>query len=229
MSFQTRKIYISFFFVDILDDNRDACDCPIDCIVNCTVKIQKSMKSIVRIVHLPSVVQSEFNEATRTLYSTIRLLWFSVVPFWRIPAGYKQRSLFCVLLFWTLTVQFTMQSIGQSQASRFSSNISLIVFRRRTKFLWGWVINDEIFILGWSNPLSCWFSTKKTPKTLLRSSEKTSTMSQTVLKIPKSTIKIQRSKNRTNDLSCSPHALYSSILLLKDNCSTHDNLCPKAF
>ncbi len=67
------------------------CDCPIDCQVINTVKAQKSMKSIVRVVHLPSVVQSEFYEATRILFvrkenknnetfSTIRL---SVSPFWR--------------------------------------------------------------------------------------------------------------------------------------------------
>ncbi len=38
------------------------CDCPIDCQVNDTnVIAQKSMKSIARIVHLTSVVQSEFN------------------------------------------------------------------------------------------------------------------------------------------------------------------------
>ncbi len=41
--------------------------CPIDCQVNDSVEAQKSTKSIVRRVHLPSVVQSEFNEATRTL------------------------------------------------------------------------------------------------------------------------------------------------------------------
>ncbi len=52
----------------ILDENREACNCPIDCQVNNTVKAQKSMKSIVRIVQLHSVVQSEFNEATRTLF-----------------------------------------------------------------------------------------------------------------------------------------------------------------
>ncbi len=44
------------------------CDCPIDCQVNYTVEAQKSMKSIVRILHLPSVVQSEFNEVTRILF-----------------------------------------------------------------------------------------------------------------------------------------------------------------
>ncbi len=54
-----------------------------------TVKAQKSIKTIVRIVHLPSVVQSEFYEATRILfirkenknndiYSTIRLLSVSL-------------------------------------------------------------------------------------------------------------------------------------------------------
>ncbi len=43
-------------------------DCPIDCIVNNTVKAQKSMKDIVKIVHLPSVVQSECYEATRILF-----------------------------------------------------------------------------------------------------------------------------------------------------------------
>ncbi len=51
-----------------MDEIQEACDCPIDCIVNCTVKVHKRMKSIVRIVHPPSVVQSEFNEATRKLF-----------------------------------------------------------------------------------------------------------------------------------------------------------------
>ncbi len=41
---------------DILDKNREACDCPIDCQVNNTVKAQKSMKVIAKIVILPSVV-----------------------------------------------------------------------------------------------------------------------------------------------------------------------------
>ncbi len=41
----------------MLDKNQEACDCPIDCQTICTVKAQKSMKDIVRIVNLPSVVQ----------------------------------------------------------------------------------------------------------------------------------------------------------------------------
>ncbi len=86
MSFQTRKSFVCprNTIEDILDANREACDCPIDCIVNYTVKVHKRMKSIIRIVHLPSVVQSELYEATRILfvckenknndiYSTIRL------------------------------------------------------------------------------------------------------------------------------------------------------------
>ncbi len=36
----------------ILDENREACDCPIDCQTIKTVKAQKSIKNIVRIVHL---------------------------------------------------------------------------------------------------------------------------------------------------------------------------------
>ncbi len=39
-----------------------------DCMINNTVKVQKNMKNIVKIIHLPSVVQSELNEATRTLF-----------------------------------------------------------------------------------------------------------------------------------------------------------------
>ncbi len=42
----------------MLDVNQEACDCPIDCQVNYTVKAQKIMESIVRIVHLPSVAIS---------------------------------------------------------------------------------------------------------------------------------------------------------------------------
>ncbi len=51
-----------------MDGNREACDCPFDCMVNYTVKVQKNMKNIVKIAHLPLVGQSEFNEATRTLF-----------------------------------------------------------------------------------------------------------------------------------------------------------------
>ncbi len=70
MSFQTRKSFIRLrnTNVDILDENRETCDCPIDCQVILTVKAQKSMKSIARMVHLPSVVQSEFYDATRILF-----------------------------------------------------------------------------------------------------------------------------------------------------------------
>ncbi len=46
MSFQNRKSF-----------NQEACDCPIVCHVKNTVKAQKSMKDIAKIVHLPSVVQ----------------------------------------------------------------------------------------------------------------------------------------------------------------------------
>ncbi len=55
--------------------------------ITLSTNVQKSMKSIVRIVHLPSVVQSEFYEATRILFvckenknnffSTIRRLCLS--------------------------------------------------------------------------------------------------------------------------------------------------------
>ncbi len=54
-------------FEDIVDEKRETCDCFIDCQVSNTVKAQKSMKDIVRIVHLLSVVQSECYEATRLL------------------------------------------------------------------------------------------------------------------------------------------------------------------
>ncbi len=70
MSIQLHKSFVRLrnTILDILDKNQEACDCPIDCQVNNTVEVQKSMKSIIRIVHLPSVVQSEFYEATRTLF-----------------------------------------------------------------------------------------------------------------------------------------------------------------
>ncbi len=68
MSFQTRKSFVRLRIQDILDDNREACDCPINCQANSTVKAQNSMKNIVKIVHLPSVVQSELYEATRIIF-----------------------------------------------------------------------------------------------------------------------------------------------------------------
>ncbi len=59
MSFQTRKTSVKppYTIQDILDKNREACDCPIDCQTINTVKAQKSMKDLVRVLHLPSVVQ----------------------------------------------------------------------------------------------------------------------------------------------------------------------------
>ncbi len=55
MSFQTCKSFVRLqnTIQDILDENREACDCRT---IN-TVKAQKRMKDIVKIVHLPSVVQ----------------------------------------------------------------------------------------------------------------------------------------------------------------------------
>ncbi len=78
-----------------MDENQEACDCPIDCQTINTVEAQKSLKNIVRIVHLPSVAQPQRYEVTRKLKSTIRLLCVSVVPFLRISAGCKLRTLFC--------------------------------------------------------------------------------------------------------------------------------------
>ncbi len=70
MSFQTSKSLVCLrnTIQNILDENRESFDCPIDCQVNNTVKAQKSMKDITKIVHLPSVVQSELYEATRILF-----------------------------------------------------------------------------------------------------------------------------------------------------------------
>ncbi len=69
------------------------------------------MKSIVRVVYLPSVVQSEFYEATRTLFvckenknnyfffqqfiSSLSLR-ITVAPFWRLSTERKMRTLFCI-------------------------------------------------------------------------------------------------------------------------------------
>ncbi len=59
MSFQTRKSFVRLrnTILDILDENREACDCPIDWQTIFTVLAQKSMKDVIRVVHLPSVVQ----------------------------------------------------------------------------------------------------------------------------------------------------------------------------
>ncbi len=34
MSFQTRKSFVRNTILNILDENREACDCPVDCQVN---------------------------------------------------------------------------------------------------------------------------------------------------------------------------------------------------
>ncbi len=60
MSLQTCKRFIRLrnTIKYILDENREVCDCPIDCQENNTVKDQKSMKDILKILHLPSMVQT---------------------------------------------------------------------------------------------------------------------------------------------------------------------------
>ncbi len=63
-----RLIRLQNTIEDILDENREACECPIDCTVNCTVKVHKSMKDVIKTVHLPSDVQSEFYYRMRTLH-----------------------------------------------------------------------------------------------------------------------------------------------------------------
>ncbi len=78
-----------------------ACDCQT---IN-TVKVQKSLKNIVKIVDLPSMVQSDCYEGMRILfvlkenknnyiYSTIRLL---VAPVWRASGGRKVITLSSVI------------------------------------------------------------------------------------------------------------------------------------
>ncbi len=59
MSFQTRKSFVRIrnTIKDILDENWEDYNCPIDCQKMFTLKAQNSMKNIIRIVHLPSVGQ----------------------------------------------------------------------------------------------------------------------------------------------------------------------------
>ncbi len=108
MSFQSHKSLVrrSVRNLRYFGWKPEACDCPIDYQVKNTVKAQKSMKGIVKIVHLPSVVQSEFYEVTRILfvqkenknnnfYATIRL-HVTVVQFWRESTEHKLRTLFCI-------------------------------------------------------------------------------------------------------------------------------------
>ncbi len=78
---------------------RGACDCPIDRQVNNTVKAQKRMKDIVKIVHLPSVVQRNVMKLREYfLYAkeTKIMILFNNLSLWRVSAGRKLRTLFCV-------------------------------------------------------------------------------------------------------------------------------------
>ncbi len=61
---RSKPVKASFVFgtLDILDEDWEACNCPIDCQVNNVFMAQKSIKNFVKIVHLPSVVQSECYE-----------------------------------------------------------------------------------------------------------------------------------------------------------------------
>ncbi len=85
MSFQTHKSFVCIWntIQDILDENREAGDCPIECQVNNTVKAQKSMKDFAKIVCHQcfncnfTKLREYFLYAKKTkiwLYLTIRLL-----------------------------------------------------------------------------------------------------------------------------------------------------------
>ncbi len=81
MSFQLQKIFARLrnTIKYILDENREACECPIDCQVTYKVKAQKNMKNIARILHLPSVAQFECYEVTRIPFvrKEIKMFFFN--------------------------------------------------------------------------------------------------------------------------------------------------------
>ncbi len=56
------------------------------------------------------------------LYSTIRLLWFSVVPFWRISTGRKQRTLFEETNCWIKSFSFFAQKKCSRRFIKFRLN-----------------------------------------------------------------------------------------------------------
>ncbi len=70
MSFQTGKTFIHLWntISDIFDASRELSDPPIDSKDPYTVKAQKRSKEIIKIVHVTSVVQPVFYEATRILF-----------------------------------------------------------------------------------------------------------------------------------------------------------------
>ncbi len=82
------------------------------------------MKSIVRVLHLPSVVQSEFYEATRIFFvlkenknkyffqQFVSSMSLTVAPFKRLSTERKMRTLFCISLNTRMRYFLSNQSVN---------------------------------------------------------------------------------------------------------------------
>ncbi len=170
MSFQTRKSFLRLrnTIYDILDENREACDCPIDCIVDEAIRTLFHWFSIAPFERISVGRKQRMNfwvsRATRIRFICLFTVWFEWKQHIQYAADTQERmllassgyspkwhyaeleeincwikSLFSLrrksvlvaslksdwttddrwtilkmlfILFWILTVQFTMQSMG---------------------------------------------------------------------------------------------------------------------
>ncbi len=90
---------------------------------------------------------------------TIKSLFFVFFSYKKYSCSRWTILTMSFILFWALTVLFTWQSMGLSQASRFSSKYLTLCSEDEQSFYgfvttWGKVINYKTLILGWSNPLT---------------------------------------------------------------------------
>ncbi len=145
--------------------------------------LQKGSKYISKTVHVTSVAQLQFCDATRILFlhkeNKNYLLNHSSPPSyhfrehilialqnwsWATDVTWTVLPIY-LLHFWTWE-NFScvpLLSMEAQIALRFHKKYLNLCFEDEQRFYgfgttWGWVIDDIIFILGWTNPLSYWLN-----------------------------------------------------------------------
>ncbi len=101
-----------------MDENREACDCLIDCKVIYTVKVQKNMKSIARILHLPSVVQSDCYAANKNTFCMEKNKNNDFIQhLGTVTSPLSQRSVILEIIPWTQNVYALLYQPGYKDES----------------------------------------------------------------------------------------------------------------
>ncbi len=150
MSFQTHKTFVHLCNTnyDIFYEIQELSDPPSEGNATPTFKVQKSRKDIIKIVHVTTVVQPSFFEATRILFVKTKktTLFFIKLRLNHVTWTILMMSL---LPFWALNISVALLSMQGQKALRYNQKYLNLCSEdewRSYRFgtTWGWVINDRI-------------------------------------------------------------------------------------